>query len=157
MTHTRIIGLALAGILTGLRAAGTPDLVAAAVTVAVAGLLTRGLHLDGLADTADFDATRALLQILRGRRSRRMGLGMQMQSGPLAYRSPHPPMRLTEEEEAILAFAACGVTDGTIIKGVRFFGSGKRTQALIMTTETHHVRFIDTVHVEGGPDTVVRF
>ncbi|HZS48817.1 MAG TPA: class II fructose-bisphosphatase [Blastocatellia bacterium] len=54
-------------------------------------------------------------------------------------------------------FAATGVTDGTILKGVRFFGSGKRTQSLIMTTESRKVRFVDTVHVEGGPDTVVRF
>jgi fructose-1,6-bisphosphatase class II len=56
-----------------------------------------------------------------------------------------------------IIFAAAGVTEGTILKGVRFFGTGKRTQALIMTTESHHVRFVDTVHVEGGPDTVVRF
>jgi fructose-1,6-bisphosphatase class II len=56
-----------------------------------------------------------------------------------------------------IIFAACGVTDGTILHGVRFFGTGKRTQSLIMTTESHHVRFVDTVHVEGGPDTVVRF
>jgi hypothetical protein len=56
------------------------------------------------------DATRTLLEILRGRRSRRFGLGMQMASGPLAYRSAHAAVRLTEEEEAILAFAACGVT-----------------------------------------------
>jgi hypothetical protein len=35
---------------------------------------------------------------------------MQMASGPLAYRSTHAPVRLTEEEEAILAFAACGLT-----------------------------------------------
>ncbi len=56
-----------------------------------------------------------------------------------------------------IIFAAAGVTDGTILKGVRFFGTGIRTQALIMTTETHTVRFVDTVHIEGGPDTVVRF
>ncbi len=56
-----------------------------------------------------------------------------------------------------IIFAACGVTDGTILRGVRFFGSGKRTQSLMMTTETRHVRFIDTVHIEGGPDSVVRF
>jgi fructose-1,6-bisphosphatase class II len=56
-----------------------------------------------------------------------------------------------------IIFAACGVTDGTILRGVRFFGTGKRTQSLVMTTETRHVRFIDTVHVEGGPDSVVRF
>jgi adenosylcobinamide-GDP ribazoletransferase len=48
-----LLGLVLAGVLAGLRAAGTPDLVAAGVTVAAAALLTRGLHLDGLADTVD--------------------------------------------------------------------------------------------------------
>ncbi|NOT60770.1 MAG: class II fructose-bisphosphatase [Acidobacteria bacterium] len=56
-----------------------------------------------------------------------------------------------------IIFAACGVTDGTILRGVRFFGHGKRTQSLIMTTERKSVRFIDTVHVEGGPDAFVRF
>jgi fructose-1,6-bisphosphatase class II len=56
-----------------------------------------------------------------------------------------------------IIFAACGVTDGTILRGVRFFGHGKRTQSLIMTTERKSVRFIDTVHVEGGPDAYVRF
>ena len=56
-----------------------------------------------------------------------------------------------------IIFAACGVTDGTILRGVRFFGSGKRTHSLIMTTETRHVRFVDTVHIEGGPDVFIRF
>src|SRR5687767_6139556 len=56
-----------------------------------------------------------------------------------------------------IIFAAAGVTDGTILRGVRFFGTGKRTQSLVMTTETMHVRFVDTVHVEGGPDAFVRF
>ena len=56
-----------------------------------------------------------------------------------------------------IIFAACGVTDGTLMRGVRFFGHGKRTHSLIMTTETKHVRFVDTVHVEGGPDAFVRF
>lgn len=56
-----------------------------------------------------------------------------------------------------IIFAACGVTDGTILRGVRFFGSGKRTHSLIMTTETRHVRFVDTVHIEGGPDAFIRF
>jgi fructose-1,6-bisphosphatase class II len=56
-----------------------------------------------------------------------------------------------------IIFAATGVTDGALLKGVRLFGSGKRTHSLIMTTESRHIRFIDTVHVEGGPDTVIRF
>lgn len=56
-----------------------------------------------------------------------------------------------------IIFAATGVTDGALLKGVRFFGAGKRTHSLIMTTDARHIRFVDTVHVEGGPDTVIRF
>jgi hypothetical protein len=52
----------------------------------------------------------SLLQALRGRRSRRFGLGMRMESGPLAYQSRYDPLPLSEDEEALLAFAACGIT-----------------------------------------------
>ena len=45
----------------------------------------------------------------------------------------------------------------TLLKGVRFFGDGIRTHCLVMTTEPHQVRFIDTIHVEDGPDVVIRF
>jgi hypothetical protein len=51
-----------------------------------------------------------LISALRERRSRRFGLGMKMPAGPLAYESRHPPARLTEDEEAALVFAACGIT-----------------------------------------------
>ena len=54
-------------------------------------------------------------------------------------------------------FAATGVTDGALLKGVRFFGAGKRTNSVVMTTDSKSIRFIDTVHVEGGPDAVIRF
>lgn len=48
-----LLGLVLAGVLFGLRWIGLPDLVSATVTVGLAALLTRGMHLDGLADTVD--------------------------------------------------------------------------------------------------------
>ena len=51
-----------------------------------------------------------LLDALRDRRSRRFGLGMKMETGPMEYRSVQAPVRLNEEEEALLAFSACGVT-----------------------------------------------
>ncbi len=56
-----------------------------------------------------------------------------------------------------IIFAATGVTDGALLRGVRFFGSGKRTHSVVMTTESKSIRFVDTVHVEGGPDAVIRF
>ena len=35
---------------------------------------------------------------------------MSIPAGPLAYKSRHRPAPLAEEEEAALAFAACGIT-----------------------------------------------
>jgi fructose-1,6-bisphosphatase class II len=56
-----------------------------------------------------------------------------------------------------IIFAATGVTDGSLLRGVRFFGTGKRTHSVVMTTDSKSIRFVDTVHVEGGPDAVIRF
>ncbi len=56
-----------------------------------------------------------------------------------------------------IIFVATGVTDGTLLRGVRFFGAGKRTHSVVMTSDSKNIRFIDTVHVEGGPDAVIRF
>jgi hypothetical protein len=27
----------------------------------------------------------------------------------------------------------------------------------VMTSESKHIRFVDSIHIEGGPDTVIRF
>ncbi len=56
-----------------------------------------------------------------------------------------------------IIFAAAGVTEGPLLKAVRFFRDGIRTECLVMTTEPHRVRFIDTIHAEDRPDTVIRF
>ncbi len=56
-----------------------------------------------------------------------------------------------------LVFAACGVTDGNLLRGVRFSGDGVLTQAVVMTSNTPRVRFIDTTHLENKPDVKVRF
>src|SRR5262245_35251439 len=50
------------------------------------------------------------LEALLGRRSRRFAPGMKLNGGPLAYKSTRPPEPLSEDEEAALAFAACGIT-----------------------------------------------
>ncbi|HXY10993.1 MAG TPA: class II fructose-bisphosphatase [Terriglobales bacterium] len=56
-----------------------------------------------------------------------------------------------------LVFAATGVTDGTLLKGVRFFGEGTRTSSVIMTFRSRKVRFIDSIHLDKGPNVKVRF
>jgi fructose-1,6-bisphosphatase class II len=56
-----------------------------------------------------------------------------------------------------LVFAACGVTDGNLLRGVRFTGDGVLTQSVVMTSSTPKVRFIETTHLENKPDVKVRF
>jgi fructose-1,6-bisphosphatase II len=57
-----------------------------------------------------------------------------------------------------MIFAATGVTDGTLMKGVRFFGDGIRTTSLVMQTYPYHqVRFIDSIHVNTDKDVRIRF
>jgi fructose-1,6-bisphosphatase class II len=56
-----------------------------------------------------------------------------------------------------LIFAATGVTEGALMRGVRFFGEGTRTSSVIMTRNTGKVRFIESIHLEKKPDVKVRF
>jgi fructose-1,6-bisphosphatase class II len=56
-----------------------------------------------------------------------------------------------------IIFAASGVTDGVLMRGVRFFGDGIRTSSLVMQTAPHRVRFIDSIHVDPRPDVKIRF
>jgi fructose-1,6-bisphosphatase class II len=56
-----------------------------------------------------------------------------------------------------IIFAATGVTDGALMKGVRFFGDRTRTSSLIMQTEPHQIRFVDSIHVASTTNVKVRF
>lgn len=63
--------------------------------------------------------------------------------------------KYTDEELAqgkTIIFCATGVTNGDILKGVRFFGGGVRTHSLVMSTQTGKIRFIDTTHVLSKED-----
>jgi len=56
-----------------------------------------------------------------------------------------------------IIFAATGVTDGTLMRGVRFFGDGTRTSSVIMQNEPHQIRFVDSIHVAAAADVKIRF
>jgi fructose-1,6-bisphosphatase II len=56
-----------------------------------------------------------------------------------------------------IMFAASGVTDGSFMRGVRFFGHGSRTSALVMSLSDRLIRFVDSVRIDGTPDVVVEF
>ena len=56
-----------------------------------------------------------------------------------------------------IMFAASGVTDGNLLRGVRFFGHGHRTSSVLMSSSEHLIRFVDTCKLDGDPDAVVEF
>jgi len=56
-----------------------------------------------------------------------------------------------------LVFAATGVTEGALMRGVRFFGEGVRTSSVILTRNTGKVRFIESIHLDKHADVKVRF
>jgi fructose-1,6-bisphosphatase II / sedoheptulose-1,7-bisphosphatase len=51
-------------------------------------------------------------------------------------------------------FAACGITSGNLMQGVRFFSGGARTQSLVISSQSKTARFVDTIHMSGDPKTV---
>ncbi len=51
-----------------------------------------------------------------------------------------------------LLFAACGITPGTLMEGVRFFNGGARTQSLVISNQSKTARFVDTIHNMKGGD-----
>jgi fructose-1,6-bisphosphatase II len=71
------------------------------------------------------------------------------------------PNRIYDERDLApgpeIIFAASGVTDGSMLKGVRFFGHGCRTSSVVISLRDRLVRFIDTVHLNDTPDAVVEF
>jgi fructose-1,6-bisphosphatase class II len=47
-----------------------------------------------------------------------------------------------------IVFAATGVTDGSLLDGVRRSRDGARTLSLVLQTEPRRIRFIETLHVQ---------
>ncbi len=51
-------------------------------------------------------------------------------------------------------FAACGITPGTLMEGVRFFHGGARTQSLVISSQSQTARFVDTIHMFDEPQAL---
>jgi len=61
---------------------------------------------------------------------------------------------LVNTDEA--AFIATGVTDGEMLRGVKYFGQGSRTHSITMENNTGTIRFVETVHQTGAERFWVR-
>ena len=56
-----------------------------------------------------------------------------------------------------IIFVATGVTDGDLLRGVRFFGGGIRVSSLFMSLKSNVIRFVDTIYREEGSKLSVSF
>jgi fructose-1,6-bisphosphatase II len=90
-----------------------------------------------------------LVEFKRGDRERAAAMGMADFDRVYAAESLAPGERLV--------FAATGVTDGALLRGVTYFGSGCRTHSLLMHLDApRRVRFVDTIHVDDPEHLEIR-
>lgn len=65
------------------------------------------------------------------------------------------PDRIYNAEELAsgetVLFAACGITPGVLMEGVRYFHGGARTQSLVISSQSKTARFVDTIHMFEEP------
>jgi fructose-1,6-bisphosphatase/sedoheptulose 1,7-bisphosphatase-like protein len=105
--------------------------------------------------------TAAALRCLNGQIVARLVVKKPEHEERLAKMGVKDPKRIYDTEDLApgkkMIFACTGVTDGNLLRGVRFFGEGIRTQSMILTLDDRQVRFVDSVHLEKRPDIKVRF
>jgi fructose-1,6-bisphosphatase class II len=141
-----------------IRLIGDGDL-SAGITAAVVGT---GVHaVMGTGGAPEGVLTAAALRCLNGQILGRLVIGKPQDQERLEKMGVKDPKRVYDTEELApgkrMIFACCGVTDGNLLRGVRFFGEGIRTQSMILTLDDRQVRFIDTVRLDKRPDVKVRF
>ncbi len=122
-----------------------------------------GVHaVMGIGGAPEGVLTAAALKCLNGQILARLVVSTREHKERVAKMGIEDPKRIYDTIELApgkkIIFACTGVTPGGLLRGVRFFGGGVRTQSLIMTYDDRQVRFIDSVHIEkGAKDVRVRF
>jgi fructose-1,6-bisphosphatase class II len=141
-----------------IRLIGDGDL-SAGITAAVSGTAVHAVM--GIGGAPEGVLTAAAMRCLNGEIQGRLVPTRPGDADRLRKMGISDPDRVYRTEELApgreIVFAAAGVTDGALLKGVRFFGDGVRTHSLVMTTSPLQVRFIDTIRAKGGPDVYIRF
>src|SRR6516164_4917070 len=141
-----------------IRLIGDGDL-SAGISAAVVGT---GVHMVmGTGGAPEGVLTAAALRCLNGQILARLVVAKPEHQERLEKMGVQDPKRIYDTEDLApgkkIIFACTGVTDGNLLKGVRFFGDGVRTSSMILTFDERQVRFIDSVHLERRPDIKVRF
>jgi fructose-1,6-bisphosphatase II / sedoheptulose-1,7-bisphosphatase len=155
--HEQLIG-EIRAVGARIRLIGDGDL-SAGISAAVVGT---GVHMVmGTGGAPEGVLTAAALRCLNGEILARLVVSKPEHHERLQKMGVKDPKRIYSTEDLApgkkMIFACCGVTDGNLLKGVRFFGEGVRTSSMILTLDERQVRFIDSVHLEKRPDIKVRF
>ena len=135
-----------------IRLIGDGDL-SAAIAVAVRG---NGVHaVMGIGGAPEGVLAAAAMRCLHGEMVGRLVIDTPELEERVARMGIKNPCRVYSAGDLAMGshiiFAACGVTDGALLRGVRFFGEGHRTHTLLMTSGNNCVRFIDAVHMHSRP------
>jgi fructose-1,6-bisphosphatase II len=127
-----------------------------------AAVLGSGVHaVMGTGGAPEGVLTAAALKCLNGEITARLVVSKPEQQERLAKMGVTDPKKIYKTDELApgkkIIFACTGVTEGNLLRGVRFFGEGIRTHSLVLTYDNRQVRFIDSVHLNKRPDAKVRF
>ncbi|MFN3326336.1 MAG: class II fructose-bisphosphatase [Bryobacteraceae bacterium] len=127
--------------------------LAAGIAVAVRGA---GVHaVMGIGGAPEGVLTAAALRCLHGEMVARLVVDSPRLEERIARMGITDPHRIYTSRDLApgrqIVFAACGVTTGNLLEGVRFFGEGARTHSIVMTFANNTVRFVDTVHLHRAP------
>src|ERR1700733_4528426 len=152
-------------LIADIRAAGArirligDGVLSAGIAAAVIGT---GVHaVMGIGGAPEGVLTAAALRCLNGEITARLVVSKPEHEERLAKMGVKDPKRVYRTEDLApgkkMIFACTGVTDGNLLRGVRFFGEGIRTHSMILTLDDRQVRFVDSVHLEKRADIKVRF
>jgi len=135
-----------------IRLIGDGDL-SAGISAAVRGA---GVHaVMGIGGAPEGVITAAALRCLNGEMVGRLVVDnaeLERRMERMGITEPHKVYRAEDLAPGKqIIFVACGVTPGSLLQGVRFFGDGYRTHSMVMTLNPNKVRFIDTVHATERP------
>jgi fructose-1,6-bisphosphatase class II len=140
-----------------IRLIGDGDL-SAGISAAVRGT---GVHaVMGIGGAPEGVITAAAMRCLGGEIQARLKAVNEEQEGRLKELGFQDVNKIYKTEDLApgeeILFSASGVTDGELLRGVRFFGGGSRTTTLFMSLSRKIIRFVDTIHREQVT-TPVRF
>jgi fructose-1,6-bisphosphatase class II len=132
--------------------------LSAGISAAVRGT---GVHaVMGIGGAPEGVITAAAMRCLGGEIQARLKATNEEQQERVKTMGFHDLSRIYKTEDLApgneILFSSTGVTDGELLRGVRFFGGGSRTSTLFMSLSRRIIRFVDTIHREQVT-TPVRF